>query len=62
MTELSPAPESIVELSMCGCNTGCSSLRCKCKKNNLVCTEMCICMDCENDEETASAEESDEDE
>ena len=32
MTELSPAPESKVELSMCKCTTGCLMQRCKYKK------------------------------
>ena len=36
MTEFSPAPESIVELRMCKCTTGCLMQRCKCKKNGFV--------------------------
>ena len=48
MTTLIPAPESVVELSICGCKTGCKSLRCMCKKNDFVCTEMCLCKVCEN--------------
>ena len=48
MTELSPAPESIVELSMCKCTTGCLMQKCKCKKNGFVCSQLCHCKSCEN--------------
>ena len=44
MTELGPAPESIVELSICKCTTGCLTKRCKCKMNGFV----CHCKSCEN--------------
>ena len=37
------APEAVVEMCMCNCKTGCSNFRCKCRKNELVCTEMCNC-------------------
>ena len=57
MTTLSPAPESVVELSICRCTTGCKTLRCKCKKNNFVCTEMCLCKVCENVEEDGYLDE-----
>ena len=43
MTDQLAAPTYIVELCICKCKTGCESLRCSCKKNNLVCTEMCMC-------------------
>ena len=33
---------------MCGCNVGCKTQRCKCKKNGLKCSEICKCQDCEN--------------
>lgn len=48
MTTLLPAPESVIDLSMCRCQTNCKTLRCKCRKNNLNCTEMCLCTDCDN--------------
>ena len=51
MTDLLPAPESVIELSMCKCTQGCMTQRCKCKKNDMVCTEMCLCRECENVEE-----------
>ena len=50
MTTNPPAPESIIELTACGCKTGCKSDRCRCRKNKFVCTEMCRCKDCENTE------------
>ena len=49
MTNNPPAPETIIELSMCQCKTGCSNQRCRCKKNDLLCTEMCLCVNCIND-------------
>ena len=36
-----------MELISCGCKTGQTS-RCRCRKNELLCTEMCRCKDCEN--------------
>ena len=41
MTDDLPAPTGLIELSTCTCKTGCSSGRCTCKKNNLLCTEIC---------------------
>lgn len=51
MTTNLPAPESVIELSSCGCKGGCVDGRCRCFKNNLVCTEMCSCDNCENSDE-----------
>ena len=49
MTDDLPAPAGLIELSVSSCKTGCSSGRCTCKKNNLLCIEMCKCSDaCEN--------------
>ena len=48
MTKQLAAPKHIVELCICKRKTGCESLRCSCKKNNVVCTEMCMCNDCKN--------------
>ena len=48
MTGQLPAPKHIVELCICKCKTGSESLRCSCKKNSLVCTEMCMCNDSKN--------------
>ena len=41
MTELGPVPESIAELSICKCTTGCLTQRCKCKKNGFVFSDLC---------------------
>jgi len=57
MTSLAPAPESIIDLTVCGCKTNCSTNRCKCRRTGLNCSEMCGCENCENsekDEETVS--------
>ena len=40
-TTLLPAPKSIIHLAVCSCKTKCVTMRCKCKKNNLKCSEMC---------------------
>ena len=48
MTDQLATPKHILELCIYKCKTGCESLRCSCKKNDLVCTEMCICNDCKN--------------
>ena len=48
MIENPPAPDSILELISCGCKTGCQTDRCHCRKNELLCTEMCRCKDFEN--------------
>ena len=47
-TDQLPAPEAAIEMVACGCKSGCTTNRCKCKKNSLKCTEMCICIDCIN--------------
>ena len=41
MTDDLPAPTDVIEFVMYSCKTGCSSGRCTCKKNNVLCTEMC---------------------
>ena len=48
LTNEPPAPEVVTEISLCKCKTGCSTMRCTCKKNSLTCTEMCLCTGCEN--------------
>ena len=41
-------PEAVIQMSLCKCKTGCSTMPCKCKKNSLICTEMCLCTGCKN--------------
>ena len=49
VTKLSPAPESILELTVPGCKTDCNANRYKCLKNGgMKCTEMCNCKNFEN--------------
>ena len=49
MTDKLPAPQSVIELSMCSCKkTNCDSLRCNCKKKGLVCSDMSQCLNCSN--------------
>ena len=50
MTKNLPAPECVIELCICKCKTSCTNLRCMCKKNSMLCTEMCLWVDCCDDE------------
>ena len=48
-TDIEIAPKAIIELVACNCGGECSNLRCKCKKNNVSCTDFCGCNEmCEN--------------
>ena len=47
-TEDLPAPSKMIELTVCSCSTNCLTNRCRCKKYNLVCTDICRCCKCEN--------------
>jgi hypothetical protein len=40
---LSPIPQACLELVSCSCKTKCRTMRCKCRKSNLVCTAACGC-------------------
>jgi hypothetical protein len=43
---------AIIEMVKCQCKTNCATQRCSCRKNHLICTELCLCdTDCENDED-----------
>ena len=44
MSDLQPAPEKILKVIRCTCKTGCSSLRCTCRKHGLRCS--IVCSDC----------------
>ena len=53
ITNLNPAPDSIIELVKCGCMAGkCQSSNCSCRRAAMVCTQMCKCegneQNCEN--------------
>ena len=64
-TDLLPAPLAIMELVKCGCKTGCILNSCTCRKNNLVCTDICKCGSiCQNDDHVygTAGIESDDDE
>ena len=51
MTDNLPAPLALLEMSSCNCKSGCSSKRCKCRKNGFTCTDMCKCVSCKNNDE-----------
>ena len=44
MSDLQPAPEKPLKVIRCTCKTGCSSLRCTCRKHGLRC--LIVCSDC----------------
>lgn len=47
--ENAPAPEALLELRKCHCKTGCNKQSCGCRRNSLVCTDLCGCGEiCEN--------------
>lgn len=41
MTDLLPAPQTLLSVVRCNCKTGCENSRCSCKKNGLACTFAC---------------------
>ena len=43
-----PAPDELLLLSRCRCQTGCASARCSCRRFGLQCTDAWKCNDCEN--------------
>lgn len=51
LMSLPPVPESCISLISCGCTTECKTLRCKCRKARMVCTDYCKCkqINCCND-------------
>ena len=50
-TEVLPAPQAIIQLVRCQCKSNCSTQRCSCNRNDLPCTELCLCdSECTNDE------------
>lgn len=56
MTPLQPAPDAVLHLVKCGCSRErCSTNRCKCRKAGLPCTDLCSCMDNEEDEHCNNA-------
>ena len=48
LTDNLPEPSALIELSACGCKTGCKTNRCKCRKSGFTCTDTCKCAHCEN--------------
>ena len=55
-----PAMDNILESSSCKCKTGCKTKRYGCKKEDLECTELCFCCDCQN-QKYSNADEDDDD-
>ena len=43
------APSHVVDLVQCYCpKSKCRSYQCSCKRNKLVCTDLCQCNECDN--------------
>ena len=43
-----PARRKVAEFILCRCKKNCKTNNCSCRKSNLVCTEACLCDNCEN--------------
>ena len=43
-----PAPDELLLLVRCSCQSGCASNRCSCRRSGMQCTDACRCDDCEN--------------
>lgn len=57
--ENKPAPDAVLEFASCKCKkTKCCNKQCKCKSLGLPCTDLCECVNCEN-EPIASEEQKD---
>ena len=41
-------PDAFIEINLFKCSAGCKTMRCKWNKNQVGCTEMCLCANCEN--------------
>lgn len=41
MTDLPPAPDELLKIIRCNCNGDCGTLRCTCRKHNLLCSNVC---------------------
>ena len=49
MNDELPAPKYCTEMVSCSCKKlKCVAGRCSCRDNNLSCTDLCNCRDCEN--------------
>ncbi|XP_065193404.1 uncharacterized protein LOC135825157 [Sycon ciliatum] len=46
--EQQAAPQDILKLVSCKCQTGCSTRRCSCRSQTLSCTDICQCKGCKN--------------
>ena len=50
LTDSLPAPLALIELSSCSCKSSCTSNKCKCRKNGFICTDLCKCLECRNND------------
>ena len=45
---LPDVPSIVTDFVQCACKTGCSGVRCSCRRKGMSCTELCECSQCEN--------------
>ena len=57
--DLPPAPSTLLELTYCSCKkTSCEEPktagkgRCSCRQHNVICTDLCKCINCQNSAQT----------
>ena len=56
MTDLPPAPDTLLRVVRCNCATGCSTMRCSCRKHNIECSPP-ACGQCRGSSCTNSTQE-----
>ena len=63
LMRLDPVPSVCIELLTCRCKTRCSTLRCTCRKHNLICSVACGCkQECSNSIHLPDEDDSESDE
>ena len=41
LTDMPPAPDDLLKIIRCNCQTDCSNMRCTCRKHNVKCSVAC---------------------
>jgi len=62
-SSLPPAPQSVLEVIRCGCKTTCDTDRCRCHRQEMICSDLCECSpdNCLNDDPKPDFASDDED-
>ena len=51
MTDIKPAPEEVLKITLCNCKSNCKTTRCTCRKYGIFCSSICntcIGSNCDN--------------